>query len=163
MEKLGINAIGLAAQVVNVLILLVVLKKFMYKPLIGVLEKRKQLAAEQVETQAELSKKIKDLEAKERELVRQNKIKADELVKKAEAKMKKEHDAVMKEAKSKAAKQAEQIVADAESKVSRMNRDFDRHVTTEAAKLANQALKLLVGTDGHKQIIETQIAKLSKN
>lgn len=162
MEKLGINVIGLVAQMANVVILLIVLKKFMYKPLISVLEKRKQMAEDQVKSQEDLDKKIKDLEAKERELTRQAKVKVDELIKQAEAKMKNEREALIKEAKLKAANVSKTMVEAAEEKISRINRDFDNRVTAEAAKLANRALKLLVGSDFQKQITEAQIGKLVK-
>ena len=42
MEKLGIEPVLLAAQIVNFLVILVVLQKLLYKPILGMLEKRKR-------------------------------------------------------------------------------------------------------------------------
>ena len=60
MEKLGINAYQLLAQGVNFLILMFVLKKFLLKPLLALLEKRKASIVDQIKSEENLSKRIKD-------------------------------------------------------------------------------------------------------
>ena len=59
MEKLGINAYQLLAQVVNVLILLFVLKKFLLKSMVALLEKRRASIVDQVKVEEDLEKELK--------------------------------------------------------------------------------------------------------
>lgn len=57
LNQFGINPILLAAQVVNFLILLFILKKFLYRPILKILEKRKELVVKTLKN-AEESEKI---------------------------------------------------------------------------------------------------------
>lgn len=64
MEKLGINAYQLLAQVVNVLILLFVLKKFLLKSMVALLEKRRASIVDQVKVEEDLEKELKRVRKK---------------------------------------------------------------------------------------------------
>lgn len=57
LNQFGINPLLLAAQIVNFLILLFILKKFLYKPLLQILEKRKELVVKTLKN-AEESERI---------------------------------------------------------------------------------------------------------
>ena len=81
MEKLGINVYQLLAQVVNVLILLFILKKFLLKSMVALLEKRKASIADQVRAEEDLDKRLKDIERKDQQILKQAKTKADEIMK----------------------------------------------------------------------------------
>src|SRR3989344_5949016 len=102
MEKLGINGIQLLAQLVNVGILLFVLKKFLYKPILHILEKRKALAEEVERKTEEVEKRLSELEKKERELNKQAKVNADQLAREALRDAKKTTMSLVKEAEDKA-------------------------------------------------------------
>lgn len=54
----GINPLLLAAQVVNFLILLFILKKFLYGPILKVLQQRKETIAQSLENAQEIEKKL---------------------------------------------------------------------------------------------------------
>lgn len=86
MEKIltdfGVQPVYLAAQVVNFIILLLVLKKFLYKPILKVLEDRKKtvsdslIKAEEIEavlqsTEQESAKKLSDV-SKQAQIIIQN-------------------------------------------------------------------------------------------
>lgn len=57
-EQFGINGWLLSAQVVNFLILLFILKRFFYKPLLKVLEERKQKIAQSMKNAEEIEKTL---------------------------------------------------------------------------------------------------------
>jgi F-type H+-transporting ATPase subunit b len=74
MEKLGIEPTLLAAQVVNFLVIVLVLQKLLYKPILTMLEKRKKEIAEGValtqkmrEEEEKLKEKLEKALAKARE------------------------------------------------------------------------------------------------
>lgn len=163
MEKLGINGIQLLAQLLNVGILLVVLKKFLYKPMLHILEKRRALAQEVQEKETELTKQLASLEEKEKELVRQAKVKADQQVRDALLDAKKAAAALIKDAEEKAAKRRDQIMKTADLEIARAKSDMDGRVREEAVKLANDALKELLPDETRVKLTEAQVAKLLRS
>lgn len=58
LDEFGINGWLLAAQVVNFLILLFILKRFFYKPLLKVLDERKQKIAQSLKNADEIEKTL---------------------------------------------------------------------------------------------------------
>ncbi len=59
LNQFGINPILLAAQVVNFFILLFILKKFLYKPILKVLEERRKKIAESLRNAEEIELKLR--------------------------------------------------------------------------------------------------------
>ncbi|OGE38200.1 ATP synthase F0 subunit B [Candidatus Daviesbacteria bacterium RIFCSPHIGHO2_12_FULL_37_11] len=59
LSEFGVQPVLLAAQVVNFLILLFILKKFLYGPILKVLQKRKDVIAESLRNAEEIEKKLK--------------------------------------------------------------------------------------------------------
>ena len=86
MDKLGIEPSLLLAQIVNFLVILVLLNKLLYKPILTMLEKRK--------------KEIEDT------------VKITERLKKDEARMEEKHEKVL----TKAREEASSIIEEAKSK-----------------------------------------------
>lgn len=72
LKDFGLNPVLLAAQVVNFLILLWILNKFLYGPILGILQKRKEMIA----------KTIKNAEESER-ILSETDEKADRIIEKA--------------------------------------------------------------------------------
>lgn len=61
-KQFGVQPILLAAQIVNFLILLFLLKKFAYKPLLEVLQKRRDIIAQGLKNAEEIEKRLKLVE-----------------------------------------------------------------------------------------------------
>lgn len=62
LSDFGVQPILLAAQVVNFFILLFLLKRFLYKPLLKVLEERKQKITESLKNAEEIERKLSETE-----------------------------------------------------------------------------------------------------
>ena len=58
LREFGVQPVLLAAQVVNFLLLLFILKKFLYKPILSILEKRKELVVQTLKNAEESEKKL---------------------------------------------------------------------------------------------------------
>ena len=56
LNDFGVKPVLLAAQAVNFFILLFILKRFLYKPILGMLEKRKMILSRAKATSAEINK-----------------------------------------------------------------------------------------------------------
>lgn len=70
MESLGIDVKLLLAQIVNFLVLLVVLKKFLYKPLLKVLDERKKKIEESLANAEKISKELVKLEEEKAKILK---------------------------------------------------------------------------------------------
>lgn len=162
MEKLGINLYQLLAQVVNVLILLFVLKKFLLKSMVTLLEKRKASIVDQVKIEEDLEKRIKEIEKKEQQVLKQAKIKADDIVKVSEVKSRKESSEILSQARQESKKMLLQAEIDAKFEFDKSKTHLQAMVIKEAAVLANRALAEVLSKDDHKKITEAQIARLVK-
>lgn len=69
LKQFGVNPLLLAAQVVNFFILLFILKKLLYKPLLKVLEERKRKVEESLKKAEEIEKKLKEITEQEAEAI----------------------------------------------------------------------------------------------
>ena len=162
MEKLGINAYQLLAQGVNFLILMFILKKFLLRPLLALLEKRKASIVDLAQTEEDLAKRIKDAQAKDQQVLKQAKIKADEIIKQAQNKARKETAEILAAARQESKKVLDQADIDAKSESEKAKTRLQVMVIKEAAALANRALSEVLSKEDQQKITEVQIAKLVK-
>ena len=162
MEKLGINAYQLLAQGVNFLILMFVLKKFLLKPLVALLEKRKASIVDQIKSEEDLSKRIKDSELKDQQVLKQAKLKADEIIKQAQAQAGKEAAEILNQARQNSKKVLTQADKDAKSESEKSKANIQALIIKQAVVLANRALSEFLSKADQKKISEVQIARLIK-
>ncbi len=163
MEKLGINWIQFGAQLVNVGILVVVLKKFLFKPILKILESRRDLVEKQQEKEAELEKRLADLGKKEQEIIKKAKVSADDLLKDAQKEARKLKVEVLKKAEEQAKRQQRELLLETEQSVSHKKDELQAMIRKESVVLANNAMKELLPEDAHVKITEAQIAKFLKH
>jgi F-type H+-transporting ATPase subunit b len=162
MEKLGINVYQLLAQGVNFLILMFVLKKFLLKPMLALLEKRKVSIADQTKAEEDLAKRIKDYEHKDQQVLKQAKLKADEIIKQAQAQAGKEAAEILNQARQNSKKVLTQADKDAKSESEKSKANIQALIIKQAVVLANRALSEFLSKADQKKITEIQIARLIK-
>ncbi len=157
MEKLGIDAIQLGAQLVNVIILLIVLKKFLYKPVLGLLEKRQEAIESGLKLRDEMEAKIKKLEEKEKELDAKSKLKAHELETATIKTARQAADKVLADAKADADRIRRQAKQDAKRELEMSRSKHEAEMIGKATQLANQALGKLLPKEVRAKLTEAQI------
>ncbi len=69
LNEFGIKPILLAAQVVNFLILLYILKRFLYKPILKVLNERKNKIADSLKNAEEIERKLVEISEEEQKRI----------------------------------------------------------------------------------------------
>lgn len=75
LNQFGINPLLLLAQVVNFFLLLFILKKFLYKPILKVLEERKKKIEESLKNAEEIEKRLLEIgQLQEKEIQKATKI-----------------------------------------------------------------------------------------
>ena len=122
-SKLGIDVKLILAQVVNFIILFFVLKKLIYKPLLGLMDKRKKMIQDTVDGHQMMEERLKNLEdhktkvmqeasAKAMELLEQVKKEAEVEKQKAVANAKKEISALAERYRSQLKLEKEELKAE---------------------------------------------------
>lgn len=110
MEKLGINFIYLIAQIVNFGIIFFLLKRFLYKPLLNILDERRKRVEETLLKSEKIEKELSSLKEKETEILakarrdsqkilEETRRSAEKLEKQLRDKAKQEADEIIKQTK----------------------------------------------------------------
>lgn len=82
-KDFGINPILLLAQIVNFLILVFILNKIMFKPLLKVLDERRQKIAQSLKDAEQISQELIQAEKKGKDLIKEASSRADQIVNEA--------------------------------------------------------------------------------
>ena len=154
LDALGINLKDLIFAVANFLILVLILGKFLYKPFLGILEKRKQ-TIEDAFTNAEATnrkadekyeaytKKLARAEAESREIIKNARLKADDHA-----------NMIVEEAKAEAARIKLQAEKEAVREKEKALREVREQIGQLAILAAEQILEKEVSAEGQEDIID---------
>lgn len=161
--KLGIDWKLLLFQVVNFLILLFLLKKFLYKPILNLLEKR----------QTKIRDGLKKAEESEREWQKIKKIKEEETMKAEEkavqiiAKARKSAEAKEKEILENTSLKTEKMIEGAKIDISMEREKITDEIKKEMAKYiilaTEKVLERTLKEEDEKKIAEEMLNALNKN
>ncbi len=135
--KFGINPILLASQVVNFLIILYILKRFLYKPILQVLKNRKETIRAGLKQAEEARLLLQQTTEKEKKILKEAQLQARKIL--DDTKEQSLETLRLAEASSK--KQADAILKDARLQISFEARETERRLTAHVSKLAIQFLE----------------------
>ena len=159
LDALCINLKDLIFAVANFLILVLILGKFLYKPFLGILEKRKQ-TREDAFTNAEATnrkadekyeaytKKLARAEAESREIIKNARLKADDHA-----------NMIVEEAKAEAARIKLQAEKEAVREKEKALREVREQIGQLAILAAEQILEKEVAAEGQEEIIDRVLEK----
>lgn len=160
MEKLGIEPSLLLAQIVNFSIIVLVLTKLLYKPVLAMLEKRRREIAEGVALTQKLREEEEKLKEKKLKLADEARKEGQALMEEARKQMKEEE----KEILAAAHQEAGHIIEKGREEVVRMRANMEKDLQRSAVELAGLMTKRLLASvltseDKHK-ILTKQIRAL---
>ncbi len=160
LNNFGVQPVLLVAQIVNFLVLLFLLKKFMYGPLVKVLQQRKQTIAESLKNAEEIEKRLeqttleqeKRLEkaAKEaRQIVDDATSNADQIIAAAHEKARADTEKFMVQAQQSVTQEREKVYSDMRAELSHL-------VILGFEKIAGKALS----EKDQKELVEKSLKEL---
>ena len=159
LDALGINLKDLIFAIANFLILVLILGKFLYKPFLGILEKRKQ-TIEDAFTNADATnrkadekyeaytKKLARAEAESREIIKNARLKADDHA-----------NMIVEEAKAEAVRIKLQAEKEAVREKEKALREVREQIGQLAILAAEQILEKEVAAEGQEEIIDRVLEK----
>lgn len=141
LSSIGIDWKLLLLQTIAFLLLLWLLRRFVYPPLVAMLDRREQQIAESVKAATEAEKNAVEAEAKTTALIKKARKDADELLASAKA----EATELVSTAERKSRDRAEQIMTQAETEIARSIEQAKRELRTEAVSLVSDATEKVLG------------------
>jgi F-type H+-transporting ATPase subunit b len=156
LEKLGIDWRLFLSQAVNFLILLVVLRLTVYKPLLALLHKRRQVIEEGVEKAKEADKRLGAISELQKEKLKEAEGKAVVLIKNAEEKAKAEGQKLLADA----ARREQELVEKAKRRAQDEREEVLGKARGEAVEMVKNILIKAVGVSP-KAVDEALIEKIA--
>lgn len=157
MDKLGVDPLVIGFQILNFGVLVFVLNKFMYKPVMKALKAKSQELDEIAAKKDELTKNEEGIVRKGDEITRETQ--KEKLVILKEAKL--EAAKIKKEAKEEADRKAkamlEKVKKDFEADKKALSEDFEKEVLASAYAIVEKVLD-----EGDKSKVDTAYKKLGK-
>lgn len=155
LKDFGVQPVLLAAQVVNFLVLLWILKKLLYKPILKVLEERKQRIAESLKNTEEIEKRLNKLSEEEQKKILKAAQEGELIIKQAQE----SGVQIIEEAKAKAQGLHEKILEEAYGQIKVEREKLKQEVREHLADFVVLALqkitnKVLTTKDQKKMVKE---------
>lgn len=159
----GVKPVLLAAQVINFLVLFLILKKFLYPPVLKVLEQRRQIVTESLNNADKIEQRLQKLEDESTEKLAVVSKDAQKILEMAS----KTADEIIAKAHHKAQADIEKMLEKGQQTLLQEREKMKQEMREELMQLVvlgieRTAGKVLEEAD-HKQILERQIAELKKH
>lgn len=161
LNQFGVQPILLAAQIVNFLLLLFILKRFLYKPILKVLEERKTKIEAGLKNAEEIEKRLNEITEKEAEVLLRAGKESEKMIKEAGAEYiriieeaKKEHERIM----SKALEDAKGLILVEETRLKQQVRESLGDMVT---LIFEKVIDKKITKEDQKNIIEKEVRNLS--
>jgi F-type H+-transporting ATPase subunit b len=160
LKTFGVDPILLGAQIVNFLIIFYLLKRFLYKPVLGMLKTREDKIKEGIKQAEEARLLLEKTLEEEKKIFAKAHDEAKALI--ADARI--QAIEVSKEVEENAKKQAEKILLDAraqiEQDVKRMEQELGEKISWLAKEMLQKSLQGMISEKEQKQIVEKAVKNI---
>ncbi|MBU1327401.1 F0F1 ATP synthase subunit B [Patescibacteria group bacterium] len=160
MEQLGIEPKLLLAQIINFCIIVVVLSKLLYKPILGMLEKRKKEIADNLVLAEKLHTEEEKLKLKRQEVIDAAKQEGLMVIEEAKKQASKEGKDIVAEAH----KQSDETIRRAKAESERIYEETQMNIRKEsvnvAAAMAKRLLSSILSPGDQRKLITMHIKEI---
>lgn len=141
LTNFGVKPVLLIAQVVNFLLLLFILKRFLYKPILKVLDERKQKIVQSLKNADEIKAKLEQITLEREEKLKKASKEAEEILQIASVNA----DKIITQAHEKAYKDIEKLIEKSKQEMDFEKEKLHQEVREEVADLLGLALQKVTG------------------
>ena len=163
MENLGIQPISLLLQSINFLLLLLILKKFLYKPILKVLADRKKKIEEGLSYSDKTKSEFEKSEKKRDEILVRARSDGKTIIEEAKRAAKKREEELLE----KAQREAQEIIAKGKREIEAMKEDLAKDLRREAVmiaeKIVEKVIKEALTENTQKALIDRKIKEIAKS
>lgn len=162
-KQFGIEPILLLAQIVNFLIILFVLKKFFYKPLVKMLEDRRKRIEESLKNADTIEEKLKTTEEKSGLVLDTARKNAEDILGEAKAEAQRIVDAAGEEARLAAEETIKKTMEQINSEREKMQKDLEQETLDLVVATVKKVLGRNLKDTERKSLTAKSISDISKN
>ncbi len=159
MDKLGIEPSLFIAQLINFAIIMILLNWLMYKPILGMLEKRKKKIEEGLELTEKMRLEWGKMDEKKEKFMEEARIDALKLIDEAKKQAKSEEHVILEETR----KKSDDMTQKAKMEIAELKVSMDKQVRHEAVSLAVEMSKRILGNVMSKELQHTIVRKQMKD
>lgn len=140
-NALGLNVKILLAQLINFAVLLFVLHRFAYQPILKMLDERRGKIEEGIKNAEDAKEKLTEIEKKEKKVLTEARKESQKIISAAEDMAKKNKEDILEEAK----KQSQEILEKAEKSIEQQKNKMMEDAKKELSELVVLATEKVVG------------------
>lgn len=160
LTSLGLNTFSFLGQVVNFLILLFILKKFIYNPILNKLDERAKTIKKGIKAAEANVKKQEEMELEfDKKMTKASK-EADKVIAQAKEDAVSVKEEIIASAKKDAQKMMEKKEIEIKELLSKQEKILEKKVVDVAAKMTKKVLQNALDLKVQEQIIESQLNQL---
>lgn len=141
LNEFGIRPTLLLAQIVNFLIILFLLKRFFYKPIVKLLEDRKKKIEESLKNADLIEERLKQTEEKSAQIIEEARRNSQNLI----SESKKEGDRILAQAAIEARKNAEHTIIEAQNQLNVQKEQMKKELEKETLTLVVEVVRKVLG------------------
>lgn len=162
LKTFGLNPYLTIAQIVNFLILLYILKRYLYPPLFKVFKKREELVKESIQKAEQSERALENAKEQEKEVIRKAKITADEIIKEAHE----QSDDIVKQAEVTAKERTDKMIQDAKTQIEmetiQAQEELNKYVLQLSMNILKKSLRNVFSDKEQNEIIEKAMKEMQK-
>lgn len=163
LEVISINIWQILISLCNLLILFLILKKFLYKPVERILSERKAALDKQYAAASEAQSSAESSKKKWEEKLQNAEAEADNMIKKAAVAADRRGEQIVSDAKEKAAGIVREAEAQAELEHKKAEAGIKKEIVDVSAVLTEKMLGREIRTEDHRAIIDSFIEKIGED
>lgn len=161
-KNFGLDPFLTLAQIINFLVVLYILKRFLYPPLFKVFKKRELLIKDSIEKAQQSQKMLEKAETREKEVLKNAKNTANQIIKDA----KDQALLVIRQAEEQAKKRTEDLLQEAKIQIVHETKEAEvqlsRHVSRLSLELLRKSITNIFSEEEQEEIMEKAIQELQK-
>lgn len=162
LKDFGINGPLIVAQIVNFLIILFVLKKFLYKPIFETFKKREALVKESIAKAEESRKALEKAQKEEKEIIKKAQATANQVIKDA----KEQAMTIIKGSEESAKKETQHMIEEARVQIAQetklAEKQLNKHVSKLSVELLKKSLPNVFTDEEQTELVAKAVKELEK-
>ncbi len=162
MEELGLDIRIIFLQAINFVILLWILKKFLYRPIIDLLEKRRTRIEAGLAKSEEIETRLKQIEKEREEELKKVRQEAREIVEKARQAAEDVGDKIKREAKHQAENQLKEATERIEAREKQLMQELREDVVDLAVQAAEKVVADRLPETKQRELVAEALHELEK-
>ena len=160
MENIGIEPSQLLTQVINFLLMVILLTKLLYKPVLKALDERKKKIEESLRLAEEIKLEADKNEKKRQEIINKSKQEAKQIIEEAKKTAKQVEAEIIMKAHNEAEMIIEKGKKDIEGEREQMEKQLRNKTIEIASEMAEKVIGMVLSDSDHHKIINNKLKDL---